>query len=124
MSVRDSVPEDVRERFVLLLAYIYGSIRWNKIRTSKNPWDIWNHRLRHCATRPTLGEFVSRLCNQFGLQSIGPAPAQILQELIPFEEKLLDLAYREHVPLAVSAIMESRKLKIARKQETEGEGNE
>ncbi len=108
------IPEAVEADFVTLLAHIYGAVRWRSLSTSKNPWDIWNHRLRAASTRPTLGEAVSRLANHLGLQAIPPAAVALCVQLRPYEAALLDLAYREHIPLAMRAVMESKRRKAER----------
>lgn len=101
------IPE-IEERFTDLLAHIYCSIRWNKINTRHNAWDIWNHRVRAASTRGTLGEFVSRLCNHFGLQSLPEDAALLVEFLTPHQGALLDLTYREHIPVAMRAVTRAK----------------
>lgn len=103
------------ERLVELLALIYARIDWRKIRTSRSAHDLWNHRLRAASTRETLGEFVSRLCNYFGLQSMPERAMISLEALRPYERELLDLIYREHVPIAVRAAMRAAEIKAQRR---------
>jgi hypothetical protein len=69
--------------------------------------------VRAASTRPTLGEFLSRLANHFGLQQVPPQAVEIAQELRPWESALLDLAYREHIPLAMRAVMAAKAAKAA-----------
>jgi hypothetical protein len=103
-------PDELEADVVALLAQIYAAINWRRVKV-KSPWDVWNHRVRHCATRRTLGEFISRLANQFGLQHVPPEALQRLQELQPHEAEALDLIYREHIPIAMRAVLEARRLR-------------
>jgi hypothetical protein len=89
-----------------LLAHIYRSIDWRRIRTSKSRYDIWNHRVRAAAKRPTLAEFASRLCNFFGVQSLSPAAIALIETLQPHEHACLNYIDRNHIYIATkSAIM-------------------
>jgi len=109
------VTPETEAKLVELLAEVYARIPWQKIRTSKNPYDIWNHRLRSAATRSTLAEFISKLCNAFGMQSTSERAVELLEELRPQERALLDLIYREHVPLAVRAALLASERKATRR---------
>jgi hypothetical protein len=94
------------EQLTRLLAYIYRSIDWRRIRTSKSRYDIWNHRVRAAAKRPTLAEFASRLCNFFGVQSLSPAAIALIETLQPHERACLNYIDRNHTYIATkSAIM-------------------
>jgi len=120
------LPDEQREQFTELLGHIYASVRWSKMHTSKNAWDIWNHRVRAAATRPTLGAMVSRLCNQLGLQSIPQAAAALCEELRPYENELLALAYSEHIPTAMRAVMKAKAMypRKPKKEKEEEQDNE
>jgi len=113
------VTPETEAKLVELLAEIYARIPWQKIRTSKNPHDIWNHRLRSAATRATLGEFVSRLANAFGLQSVSARATVLVEELRSEERWLLDLVYREHIPIAMRAVLRAQELKALRRGNAE-----
>jgi len=98
---------------VRLLAHVYAEINWRRIRV-RSPWDVWNHRVRHCATRRTLAECLSRLANHFGLQHIPPEAVALLERLRAEEGAVLDLLYREHIPLAMRAVLEAKRLRAER----------
>jgi hypothetical protein len=98
---------EAEREFVALLAIVYGRISWRKIKV-RNAWDVWNHRLRAAAARGTLDEAISRLCNYFSIQSLPEEAVPLLDRLRPHERQLLDLAYREHVPLAMRAVAEAK----------------
>ena len=94
------------EQLTRLLAHIYRSIDWRRIRTSKSRYDIWNHRVRAAAKRSTLAEFASRLCNFFGVQSLPLAAIALIETLQPHEHACLNYIDRNHIYIATkSAIM-------------------
>ena len=99
------------EKLVEFLGNIYKRVPWGKMRTSKNPHDIFNHRVRSAARRGTLYQFASKLCNYFGLQTL-PLEAQVLlDELRPYEMEVLNTLSTEHIPLCVRGIMKAKELK-------------
>jgi hypothetical protein len=94
------------EQLTRLLAHIYRAIDWRRIRTTKSRYDIWNHRVRAAAKRPTLAEFASRLCNFFGVQSLPLAAIVLIEALQPHERACLNYIDRNHIYLATkSAIL-------------------
>jgi hypothetical protein len=109
------LPIEVEEKVVELLAVIYARVPWNRMRTSKNPHDIFNHRVRAASRRATLYEFVSKLCNYFGLQSLPTEAQTLVDELRPYEEKILNALSREHIPFCVRAILRAKEMKKNKK---------
>ncbi len=107
---------------VEVLAHIYRRIPWAKIRTGKNAWDIWNHRVRAASTRCNLNEFVSRLSNYFGLQHLPPEVLPLLEALQPVEQEALNRLYREHIPFAMKAVVRAKEMK-GDQNGTQAEGN-
>jgi hypothetical protein len=91
------------EQLARLLAYIYRTIDWRRIRTSKSRYDIWNHRVRAAAKRPTLTEFASRLCNFFWVQSLPPEAITLIEALQPHERACLNYIDRNHIYLATKS---------------------
>jgi hypothetical protein len=100
------IDPEIEAQFVELLAEIYRRINWRKMRV-KSPHDVWNHRVRAAARMPTLGEFMSKLCNFFGLQSCSVRALQLEEALRPHERALLNLAFREHIPIAMRAALKA-----------------
>lgn len=98
-----------------LLALIYNAVDWKKMRTSKNPHDIFNHRVRAASRRNTLYEAVSKLANYFGLQSLLPEAIRLIQELRPIEREVLNKLYTEHIPMSMLAIMRAKEIREERK---------
>lgn len=103
-------------KIVELLAIIYNRIEWAKIRTNKNPHDIFNHRVRAASRRATLYEAISKLSNYFGLQSLPPEAINIAKELLPYEREVLNKLYTEHVPISMLAIMRAKEMRVERKK--------
>lgn len=100
--------EELERLLVELLAIVYGAVDWRRAAGSKFRWDVWNHRVRAAATRATIGGFVSRLCNHFGLQSLPPEALELVERLRPHEAAALDLVYSEHVPIAMAAVVRAK----------------
>jgi len=98
------------EQLTRLLAHIYRSIDWRRIRTSKSRYDIWNHRVRAAAKRPTLAEFASRLCNFFGVQSLPPEAIALIETLQPHERACLNYIDRNHIYLATKSAVQWKQL--------------
>jgi hypothetical protein len=107
---------EVEEKLVELLAVIYTRVPWGKMKTSKNPHDIFNHRVRAASRRATLYEFVSKLCNYFGLQSLPLEAQSLVDELGPYEDEILNTLSREHIPFCVRAIARAKEMKKAKKE--------
>lgn len=98
------------EAAIELMAHIYRRVSWGKLHTRHRTWDIWSHRVRASAARGTIGEFVSRLCNHFGLQSLPEEAIDLMMEVRPNERAVLKLIYTEHVPMAMRAVSRSRQM--------------
>jgi len=108
--------ERLEKQTVELLAIIYNAIDWGKMRTSKNPHDIFNHRVRAASRRATLYEAVSKLANYFGLQSLPAEALELIQELRPHEREVLNKLYTEHIPMSMLAIMRAKEMRDERKR--------
>lgn len=110
--------KEIEDKTVELLAIVYNSINWSKIHTSKNPHDIFNHRVRAASRRATLFEAVSKLANYFGLQSLPTEAINITQELRPYERTVLNKMYMEHIPISMMAIMRAKERRKNKSQIT------
>jgi len=119
MYVNDILYEDLIE----LLAIVYMNIPWHKIKTSKNAYDIFNHRVRAAARRGTINEFISKLCNYFSLQSLPLETQELIERLRPYEREVLSRLEREHIAFSVYAIARAKELKKKNK-EKEGSVND
>ena len=112
--------QQVKEKVIDMLAYIYGSVPWGKMKTRHNVWDIFNHRVRAASRRATLGQFISKLCNYFGLQQAPPDAIRLLEELQENETEALNLIYSEHIYISMQAILKSKKWKEEKKKKDNG----
>ncbi len=102
---------EYEDKLIEMLALIYLSIPWGKIKTNKNAYDIFNHRVRAAARRGNLYEAISKLANYFGLQSLKPEIIELVEELRPYEREVLNKIYLEHIPICMRAIIKSKELK-------------
>jgi len=100
--------KEIEDKTVELLAIVYNSINWGKMHTSKNPHDVFNHRVRAASRRATLFEAISKLANYFGLQSLPTEAIRLTQELRPYERVVLNKMYMEHIPMSMMAIMRAK----------------
>lgn len=101
---------------VEFLAIVYNKIQWRKMKTSKNPHDIFNHRVRAASRRATLYEFASKLCNYFGLQTLPFDAQNLLDSLRPVETQVLNALSSEHIPYCVRGIIRAKELKLLKKE--------
>lgn len=106
----------LHDKLIEFLAAIYAGVRWRRMRTRHSSYDIWQHRLYAAATRPTLGEFGSRLCNMLGIQALPLGAARLLVELKPYEDDLLDLIHRESNSLATLSALRASERKADRRE--------
>lgn len=102
---------EYEEVLVEFLARVYARIPWVRMRTNKNPHDIFNHRVRAASRRATLYQFASKLCNYFGLQSLPPDAQQLLDSLRQVEAQVLNALSTEHIPYCVRAIIKAKEIK-------------
>ncbi|MCX7880839.1 MAG: hypothetical protein N2517_09295 [Ignavibacteria bacterium] len=105
------------QKLIELLAVIYSKVPWGKMRTSKNPHDIFNHRVRAAARREGIYAFASKLCNYFGLQSLPEEVIPILEYLRGNETEVLNRLSSEHIPYCVRAIVLAKSRKSEKQKE-------
>lgn len=110
--------KEIEDKTVELLAIVYNTINWGKMRTSKNPHDIFNHRVRAASRRATLFEAISKLANYFGLQSLPTEAIRLTQELRSYERVVLNKMYMEHIPMSMMAIMRAKERRKNKEQIT------
>ena len=108
------------QKIVRLLAILYNTVNWQKMKTSKNPHDIFNHRVRAAARRATLYEAMSKLSNYFGIQSIPVEAMKIVDELRVNEREVLNKLYMEHIAMCMRGIMLAKELREEKKSKKEG----
>ena len=108
--------QEDENRIVEMLALVYNAVDWKKMRTSKNPHDIFNHRVRAASRRGTIFEAISKLANYFGLQSLPTGVIRIAQQLRPIEQEVLNKLYAEHIPMSMLAIMRAKEMRNERRK--------
>ena len=108
--------QEDENRIVEMLALVYNAVDWKKMRTSKNPHDIFNHRVRAASRRGTIFEAISKLANYFGLQSLPAGVIYIAQQLRPIEQEVLNKLYVEHIPMSMLAIMRAKEMRDERRK--------
>ncbi|NUU96745.1 hypothetical protein [Marinitoga sp. 1138] len=107
--------QEYENKIIEMLALIYISIPWGKIKTNKNAYDIFNHRVRAASRRSNLYEAISKLANYFGLQSLNPEIIKLVEELRPYEREVLNKIYLEHIPICMRSIIRAKEIKEGRK---------
>ncbi len=108
--------QEDEDRIIEMLALIYNAVDWKKMKTAKNPHDIFNHRVRAASRRGTIFEAVSKLANYFGLQSLPTGAIRIAQQLRPIEQEVLNKLYAEHIPMSMLAIMRAKEMRDERRK--------
>jgi len=108
-----------KEALIDLLAVVYMQIDWGKMNTSKNPWDIFNHRVRAATRKKTIGEFTSKLCNYFGLQSLPLEANDFIKTIESNQDTVLNTLHSEHIPFCMRAIKKAKEIKKERKLKKE-----
>ncbi|NLZ51813.1 MAG: hypothetical protein GX892_01465 [Thermoanaerobacteraceae bacterium] len=116
--------QEDENKIVEMLAIIYNVINWKKMKTSKNPHDIFNHRVRAASRRGTIFEAISKMANYFGLQSLPTEVIRIAQQLRPIEQEVLNKLYSEHIPMSMLAIMRAKEIRKERNKENETNNTE
>lgn len=101
----------LEENIVEMLAYIYASIPWSKMKTRHNAYDIFNHRVRAASRRATIGQFLSKLCNYFGMQQAPVESIELMNALKSSETEALNLVYSEHIAISMKAIIRAKEMK-------------
>jgi len=107
---------DKESKLVDFLALVYMRVPWGKMQMGKNVWDVFNHRVRAASRKGTMQAFASKLCNYFGIQSLPPEAVLILDDLIPDQEKVLNLLYMEHIPICMRAVIKAKEIREAKKE--------
>jgi hypothetical protein len=98
-----------------MLAHVYRSVPWNKMRTRHYHPDFWDHRvLAARGGARTVWRYLTRLCSSFGVQSLPTEAVDLALELEPYAYDVLELIFQEHIPISVYARVVARTLKGGR----------
>jgi len=112
--------KEQEDLLVEMLGYVYASVPWGKMKTSKNPYDIFNHRVRAASRRRTIYEMLSKLCNYFGLQQAPVEAIEIADKLRDIENEVLNKIYLEHIPISMKSILRGKQIKEERINKAKG----
>jgi len=110
------VSEELEVAWTKVLAAVYRAVDWKRMR-SRNPLDVFEHRLRFASYEPTIARVLERLMNTLGLQ----APRTLIDvmeyvNILRNNEEAAIAYLRENVKLLVYlAYEEARKTWRARK---------
>ncbi len=96
--------EEQRDLVSQLLAHIYIKAGKQLARSRHNAHDVFNHRVRFRANQPSLGRFVSKLSNQWGIQSLPVEALALVEALEPVQKSVLRYLRHEHIPACMRAI--------------------
>ena len=94
-----------------LLAHVYTKARPALARSRHSAWDVFNHRVRFSTGAATLGAFISRLSNCWGIQSLPIRAQALLDGLEHYEDAVLRYLQQEHVPACMRAIIIAKQMK-------------
>jgi len=103
-------PEE-RDKVSRLLAFVYVKAGPKLARSRHSAYDVFNHRVRFCAGAATLGRFISRLSNAWGIQSLPMEALEIVEDLEPREDAVLHYLSTEHIPACARGIAIAHQLK-------------
>lgn len=90
-------PEEINNKLAEMLSIIYLAIPFKKFKAIKSIHDVFNHRVRSASRKQNLEQFVSKLCNYFGIQSLPNEVVNIINTLKPVENIALKQIYLEHI---------------------------
>lgn len=104
-----------RDQVSELLAFVYQKAGKHLAKSRHNAHDVFNHRVRFCAGASTLGHFVSRLSNKWGIQSLPARALELVDALEPHETAVLHYLSTEHIPACARAIAIVQRWREAKK---------
>ncbi|MCI4407509.1 MAG: hypothetical protein JHC26_00320 [Thermofilum sp.] len=113
----DSGARAVEERWVNVLAHIYASVKWKRIR-GRRPLDVFEHRLEFSKYEPDVPTVLQRLGNTLGLQGLN-IPVEDVEYLRQHEEEAMDMLRKWTKLLALKASVKAKEIKRAKQQEAE-----
>jgi len=119
-----TLTSEEREDVSQLLAYVYVKAGPRLAKSRHSAYDVFNHRVRFCAGAATLGAFVSRLSNSWGIQSLPLEALAIVERLEPREAAVLHYLSTEHIPACARGIVIAKQLKEERKVNAKADGRD
>lgn len=106
-----------------LLAHVYTKASPQLAKSRHSAWDVFNHRVRFSAGSGTLGQFLSRLCNVWGIQSLPLVAIDIQNALEPRTDAVLRYIHTEHIVPCMEAIRIAQQWREQRNASRENAGS-
>ena len=113
------IDEKLLDQIADLLSAVYRKVNWRRMK-NRNPHDVFQHRVKFAACKSNVLEFLDKLCQGLGIQSIKYDPDKILN----LKEKNREVMYalrHESIYLVVKATALAREYKLARKTQEKNE---
>ena len=89
------------DKLVELLAAAYVRVRWSQMK-GRMPYDVFQHRLKVAARKPTIPEALDKLCHGLSLQSVS-VPPELVEDLDVHREEVLHMMRTRSVLLTLKA---------------------
>lgn len=78
ISWMDQEEKRIYEIIAAMLGRIYRQADWRKIASNKIATDIFEHRIKVSSRKPSVPEFINKLCNQLSIQAMHDKPELIM----------------------------------------------
>jgi len=110
--MNDELYEKDLEDLAEVLSAVYRRVKWYRMHNS-NPHDVFQHRIRGAATRMNFSQFLAKLCDGLGVQSVKSTPGLIkrIRRLNSRSRQALALVRKEHILLVAEATARARAYK-------------
>jgi len=99
----------VEERWVRVLACVWNSVRWRRMR-GRRPLDVFEHRLEWAKHEPDVPSVLQRLASSLSIQGL-QVPVEDVEFLRESEELALEVLRRWTKLLALKASVKARELR-------------
>jgi len=113
------IDEKLLDQIADLLSAVYRKVNWRRMR-NKNPHDVFQHRVKFAACKSNVLEFLDKLCQGLGIQSIKYDPDQILY-LNERNKEVMYALRHESIYLVVKATALAREYKLMKKNQEKQE---
>jgi len=107
--VEDSRARAVEERWVSVLAHVWNTVQWRRIRGRRH-LDVFEHRLEWAKHEPDVPSVLQRLADSLSVQGL-QVPVEDVEFLRAHEELALDVLRRWTKLLALKASVKARELR-------------
>jgi len=97
------------------LGYVYAQVNWRKVSGTKIATDVFEHRIKNSASKPTYSRFISKLCSQLSIQALHMHPDLMVQAM-ERSDNLLRIIRKESQLCVMLAKLAAKKIKEQRKK--------